>query len=117
LFTSLSAAPSVPRESSKYYAPDINRYGGALSVGINAGGYDLSLGSAGLYGRGDALAFDTRPDASALYRRTEVTDATLFIFLTWIRNAIGKLAKTADQRLQELKKQREAAGEPANEPR
>jgi hypothetical protein len=118
LFTSLSAAPSVPYETEKCYAPDINRYGGALSVGINAGGYDLSLGSAGLFGRGEGLAFDTRPEASSLYRRTEVADATLFIFLTGIRNAIGKLAKSADEKLQELKKkQREAAGEPASEPR
>jgi hypothetical protein len=109
LFTSLSAAPSVPRESSSYYAPDINRYGGALSVGINAGGYDLSLGSAGLYGRGHAQAFDTNPDASALYKRTAVKDATLFIFLTGIRNAIGKLAKSADEKLQELKQRRAAA--------
>jgi hypothetical protein len=112
-FTSLSAAPSVPRESSVYYAPDINRYGGALSVGLNAGGYDLSLGSAGLFGRGDALAFDTRPDASALYQRTEVKDATLFIFLTGIRNAVQKLAKSADQKLQELKRARAQDAEPA----
>ncbi len=106
LFTSLSAGPSVPQETSRYHAPDINRYGGALSLGINAGGYDLSLGSAGLFGRGDALALDTTPGATALYQRTQVKDATLFIFLTGIRNAVAKLAKSADEKLQEMGKAR-----------
>lgn len=97
-FTSLSAAPNVPARSDRYHAPDINRFGGALSVGIQAAGYDLSLGTTGLVGRGDALSYSP-DDASAPYRRAEVRDATLFVFLTGMRNAISKLAKQAQEKL------------------
>jgi hypothetical protein len=110
-FTSLSAAPSVPRQASTYYAPDINRYGGALSLGITAGGYDLSVGSAGLFGKGDAQAYDTTAEAGGMYQRTTVREATLFIFLTGIRNAVGRLAKHADEKLQQLGAKRKASPE------
>lgn len=97
-FTSLSAAPDVPRESDTYYYPDINRFGGALSVGVNAAGYDLSLGATGLFGRGDALAYDLT-DLGMPYQRTAVREATLFVFLTGMRNAISRLAKDAQDKL------------------
>jgi hypothetical protein len=97
VFSSLSAAPDVPRQSRDYRAPDIHRFGGALSVGIMAAGYDLSLGAAGLYGRGDALAYDVGNDAMP-YQRTGVREATLFVFLTGMRNAISKLAKQAEEK-------------------
>ena len=48
------------------------------------------------------MAFNTRPGAGALYQRTDVKEATLFIFLTGIRNAVTKLAKSADDKLQQL---------------
>jgi hypothetical protein len=97
-FTSLSAAPSVPKQSSSYYYPDINRFGGAVSVGVTAAGYDLSLGATGLFGRGDAQAYDLRNE-SLPYQRTDVHEATLFVFLTGMRNAINKLAKHAQEKL------------------
>jgi hypothetical protein len=97
LFTSLSAAPAVPRRSANYFAPDIHRFGGAFSAGVTASGYDLSLGVAGLFGRGDAMAYDTADTASP-YHRTVVHEGTLFVFLTGMRNAISKLAKHAEER-------------------
>jgi hypothetical protein len=102
LFTSLSAAPPVPRQSTQYYAPDIHRFGGALSLGVTTSGYDLSLGAAGLYGRGDAMALDTT-NAADPYQRTSVRDATLFVFLTGARNAITRLAKDAQEKFLEQK--------------
>lgn len=103
LFTSLSAAPELPRQSQQYFAPDIHRFGGAFSVGVTTLGYDLSLGTAGLFGRGDAMALDVT-NAAEPYQRTVVRDATLFVFLTGARNAITKLAKEAQERLIENKK-------------
>jgi hypothetical protein len=102
LFTSLSAAPDVPRASTQYYAPDINRFGGALSVGVTRAGYDLSLGAAGLYGRGTGMALDLTNDAMP-YQRTSVVDATLFVFLTGARAAISHLAKEAQEKFLEKK--------------
>jgi hypothetical protein len=98
VFTSLSAAPDVPRESARYFAPDIHRFGGALSVGGHASGYDLSIGVTGLLGRGDAQAYDLTSSAMP-YQRTQVRDATLFIFVTGMRNAISKLAIHAQEKL------------------
>jgi hypothetical protein len=102
LFTSLSAAPEVPRASTQYFAPDIHRFGGAISVGLTRSGYDLSLGAAGMLGRGRAMALDITNDAEP-YQRTTAHEGTLFVFLTGARNAISRLAKEAQERLIEKK--------------
>lgn len=102
LFTSLSAAPKVPRQSTEYFAPDIHRFGGAISVGVTRSGYDLSLGAAGMFGRGRAMALDvTNPDQP--YQRTVVHEGTLFVFLTGARNAFSHLAKQAQEKFIEKK--------------
>ena len=109
LFTSLSAAPDVPRVSDSYAPPDVNLFGGALSAGYVANGYDLSLGLTGLFGIGDALAYS--PDAAAsedAYHRTGVTERMLFVFLSGAKSAVGRLASTADKKMQELRREREA---------
>jgi hypothetical protein len=77
-----------------------------VSLGINAAGFDMALGVAGLFGRGDGLALDTREDEWR-YRRTTVTDSTLYIFLTGMRSVVAKLASTADKMLEDMRKQRE----------
>lgn len=102
LFTSLSAAPKVPRTSTQYFAPDIHRFGGAISVGLTRSGYDLSLGAAGMFGRGRAMALDITNEAEP-YQRTTVHEGTLFVFLTGARNAISRLAKEAQERFIEKK--------------
>ncbi len=107
LFTSLSAAPSVPRVSETYYTPDVNLYGGAFSAGYVANGYDLSLGVAGLIGWGDGVAHDTQV-APEIYRRTEVFDRTLFIFLSGAKSAVNKLASTAQKKLQQIRREIDA---------
>jgi len=109
LFTSLSAAPSVPRVSDTYYTPDVNLYGGAFSAGYVASGYDLSLGVAGLIGWGDGVAYNTNAAAGATYQRTDVFDRTLFVFLSGAKSAVSRLASTAEKKLQELRRESEAA--------
>jgi hypothetical protein len=103
VFTSLSSAPPIPSLSSVYMAPDVNRVGMAMSVGIEIPGFDCSLGTAGLFGRGDALALDTSPDSEAPYHRTRVRDATLFVFITGMRSAVNKLMKTAEERQRDFR--------------
>jgi hypothetical protein len=102
VFTSLSAAPRIPNQSTEYYAPDIHRFGGALSAGVTRVGYDLSLGVAGMFGHGNAMALDVTNEAEP-YHRTAARDATLFVFLTGARNAITKLAKEAQEKFLEKK--------------
>jgi long-subunit fatty acid transport protein len=97
VFTSLSAAPRIPSSSTQYYAPDVNRFGGALSVGLTRARYDISLGATGMFGVGRGMALDTTNEAEP-YQRTEVRDATLFVFLTGARSAIPQLAKDAQER-------------------
>lgn len=108
LFTSLSSAPDVPRVSSTYTSPDINMYGGTLSVGYVAKGYDLSFGMAGVIGFGDAPAYDVDAVPDETYRRTSVRDQTLFFFLSGAKSAVSKLASTADKKLQQLRREQEA---------
>jgi len=108
LFTSLSSAPDVPSVSATYAPPDVNMFGGAGSVGYVAGGYDLSFGMAGLLGFGDALAYNVDAPRDETYRRTAVTDQTLFFFLSGAKSAVSKLASTADKKLQQLRREREA---------
>ncbi len=107
-FTSLSAAPDIPSVSSTYSSPDMNLYGGALSVGYVASGYDLSLGCAGLLGFGDAIAYNIDGPDGNVYERTTVNDRTLYIFLSGAKSAVSKLASTADKKLQQIRREYEA---------
>jgi len=107
LFTSLSSSPPIPKFSTEYRNPDVHRVGGAVSVGVNAAGFDVALGVAGLFGRGDGLSLDITTEGETRYRRTQVTDSTLFVFLTGMRSVVANLAKTADKMLDDMRKERE----------
>jgi hypothetical protein len=71
-------------------------------VGLTRSGYDLSLGAAGMLGRGRAMALDITNEAEP-YQRTTLHEGTLFVFLTGARNAISRLAKEAQERFIEKK--------------
>ncbi len=115
LFTDLSSAPPTKKKSLVYSDPDIDRYCGAVSVGISNNGYDLAIGASGSYGRGDAYAFDSdsAADFGAPYVRTSVEDRTVFIFLSGAKNAVTRAAKQTVQKIKE--RRREAAAEEAAE--
>lgn len=116
LFTDLSSAPAIKQRSLVYSDPDIDRYGGALSVGFDNGGYDLAIGASGSYGRGDAYAFDADAEADFAepYVRTSVEDRTVFIFLSGAKKALTRVAKRTVDAFKERRK-REAAEEQARE--
>lgn len=108
-FTDLSAAPPVPKVSGTVVPTDLNRFGGALSVGLISGGYDLSVGAAGVMGRGDGQAYDLSRQSGPFFR-TEVIDRTLFVFISGAKSAVTKLAKAA---YRSLRSRGESAGEGA----
>jgi hypothetical protein len=109
LYTDLSSAPSVPKVSATFYEPDVNRVGGTLSVGLRNEGLDLSVGCIGVFGRGNALAFNADPDAEHMYQRTKMTDRMFLFFLNGVKSAISTLAKKAEKTLMEIKESREEA--------
>jgi len=119
VYTDLSSAPSVPKTSTTYTPPDVNRVGGTLSVGLRNEGYDLSVGAIGVFGVGEGLSFSTDPSAGeAAYARTQVRDRMFLVFLNGVRSAISTLAKQADQKLKEIRTERdESEPEPKLEPR
>lgn len=104
LYTDLSSAPPVPRFTSTYQAADVHRAGGALSLGILADGYDISLGMVGVVGRGDALSFNNDLATDETYQRTHATDQMFFLFLNGVKGAVKTLAQKANEKLEELMK-------------
>lgn len=125
LYTDLSSAPSVPRYSATYFQPDTNRIGGTLSVGLRNQGFDLSVGTIGVFGRGKGMSFNNESTTDMTYQRTIVTERMFLFFLNGMKSAISTLAKKAEQTIMELKhtreqerarQEREAAPEPRMEP-
>ncbi len=118
LFTDLSSAPALKKSSYVYSDPDIDRYGGALSVGLNSGGYNLAIGASGSYGRGDAYAFDSdaQADSGAPYKRTSVEDRTVFLFLSGAKNAVSRVATQTMDTIKERRREAEAETAATPEP-
>ncbi|MDB4974381.1 MAG: hypothetical protein JWN48_2722 [Myxococcaceae bacterium] len=116
LYTDLSSAPRVPRSSSTYYAPDVNRFGGTLAIGLQNEGFDISLGAIGVIGRGHALAFNTDSGPGDVYQRTVATDRMFLFFLNGVKSAISTLAKHAEKGLMNIKKRLDERGEEEPEP-
>jgi hypothetical protein len=115
LYTDLSSAPRIPKTSTSYYDPDVNRLGGTLAVGLQSEGFDISLGMIGLFGIGHAMAFDNNPDSGSIYQRTQATDRMFLLFVNGVKSAISTLAKHAEKGL--LTIQEKIRAEPAEEPR
>lgn len=118
VYTDLSSAPRVPKTSSVYFAPDVHRVGGALSIGLRNEGYDLSIGAIGVFGVGQGQSFTTDPDAgSSTYKRTQVTDRMFLVFLNGVKSAISTLAKQAEKKITEFRTSRDQSEpEPSLEP-
>ncbi len=98
VFTNRSAAPDVPAFSQRYVPDDVHQYGASLSVGLRAGGYDLSLGGAAMLGWGDGLRKLGAGEPEALdwsYARTDITDSTIVFFITGYRQAMSRAARMA----------------------
>ncbi|MEM9193056.1 MAG: hypothetical protein AAGF12_28030 [Myxococcota bacterium] len=97
VFTDFSAAPDVP-EASDILGPDqVNHYGASLSVGLRAGGYDLSVGAAVVYGRGEGYRLNPQPGLDPTpetYLAADVESRTVYFFISGAQQAAGRLAKS-----------------------
>ncbi len=106
LFSDLSGAPRLPKDSQTYRPADISRLGATLSVGLLARGYDVSLGVVSTFGWGKTMAF-TPDELEARYRRTQVQEQTFFVFLSGARRAVGKLAEDTAEKLKQRRQQQD----------
>jgi hypothetical protein len=96
-FTDLSSAIDIPANPDRYYNPQINRYGGTLSFGLDVAGNALAVGTTFLYGKGPATGAII--DANNLvvgHVRTEASSRSIFLHITGATRAVSRLAeKTA----------------------
>lgn len=84
-----SSAPEVPLTSSVYARERVHTVGGALSIGLRSGWYDVSIGATGLYGVGEGLGLmQGAADEAPSYRATDIEEATLLVFVTGARQAV-----------------------------
>ena len=95
VFTDRSAAPDVPAETNVYAHPQVNRYGASFSIGYRSGRYDLNVGTAVLYGRGDALRtnpFGPDDPPASTYLRADARERAVYFFLSGARQAATRYA-------------------------
>lgn len=115
-FTDLSSAMNIPTNPLRFQNPQVNRFGGTLSVAINVAGVGLSVGSTYIYGKGDAVGVVVNSANEGLgYARTEATSRTIYLHLTGATQAAadlgGKTATGIKKRM--AQKEKEAAEEKA----
>ena len=93
-----SSAPEVPLISTQYVRDRMHTLGGAFSVGIRTGSFDLSIGATGLFGVGEGLAIVRGAAGEPLsYRTTDIKDTSLLVFMTGARQAVKTLVKRVIQ--------------------
>lgn len=101
-FTNISAAPNLPETSDRYLPQQISVFGGSIAVGIDTKGYRLTLGAAGFFGRGEALAFTVDREANVRsYRRTKANRSALLIYIAGALSVAAKGAKEVQKKYQE----------------
>ena len=94
LFTDLSAVPEV-QAGDTYQLSDISRFGASVSVGINVGAIDMTLGGFIRWGSGKTLGIDTREDAENFYVPRTIEDRTIAFFITGQFSSAKKLLGAA----------------------
>lgn len=100
-FTDLSSAAKIPANPTRFYNPRTNRFGATLSLGVNAGGVSLAVGSTFIYGRGDATG--TRLNLNDLtidYTRTGATSRIVYLHVTGATRAVTELGTKAQEGIQ-----------------
>ncbi|HWO11351.1 MAG TPA: hypothetical protein VNN80_17780, partial [Polyangiaceae bacterium] len=91
-FTDLSAAPEINQPSQTYAPQHVNRFGLTASAGWRDLGYDILVGGAYIFGRGNALVPDT---STGSYAVTDWKEQSIVFFLSGHKSAIEKAAKAA----------------------
>ena len=96
-FTDFSSAINIPDNPDRYYNPQINRYAGTISIGLDVAGVAFAVGTTFLYGKGPATgAIIDQNDLALGYTRTEASSRTIFLHLTGATRAVSTLSdKTA----------------------
>ena len=115
-FTDLSSATNIPANPVRFQNPQVNRFGGTLSIAINVAGVGLAVGSTYIYGKGDAVGVVVNSANEGLgYTRTEATSRTIYLHVTGATQAAadlgGKTATGIKKRM--AQKQKEQAEEDA----
>lgn len=116
-FTDLSSALPIPENPTRFYNPRVHRLAGTLSVGFDAGGVALSVGSTFIYGKGNAtgVTIDTS-NFIVDYTRTEATSRLVYLHLTGATKAAEDVStKAANAIKARQKRQREEAERQARE--
>jgi hypothetical protein len=91
-FTDFSSAINIPADPTRYYNPQINRFGGTLSLALNIAGVSLAVGSTVLYGKGDATGVLVDTNNLALdYTRTQATSRVVYLHVTGATQAATDL--------------------------
>lgn len=96
VFTNLSSAPAVAGPTDVYSPADVNLFGASVSAGFRAEGYDLSVGVAGIYGRGRGLRLNPSPGLDPTpqtFLPTDVEQRTIYITISGERRALMRLAR------------------------
>jgi len=96
-FTNFSSAINIPTNPTRYYNPQINQYGGTVSMGLDVAGVSLAVGTTFLYGKGPATGvIIDRDNLATGYTRTEASSRTIFLHITGATRAVSALSdKTA----------------------
>ena len=96
VFFERSSAPTIPPTSNAYVVDHIDSAGVALSVGLRAGRYDISVGTTAVVGSGQGLALlrASDLDAPASYRATRVKDTLLMVYIGGARGAVKQIVHT-----------------------
>ena len=96
-FTDRSAAPAISGPTDVFQVAQVDRYGATFTVGWLAGGFELSVGAAALFGRGTGLRVN--PDAGGevpeTYLPTDVRDRTVYFFVSGYKRAAQVLGRQA----------------------
>jgi hypothetical protein len=99
-FTDFSSAVKIPDNPERYYNYRINRYGGTLSLGVQASGISLAVGSTFIYGRGDATGVVVDTANLALdYTRTQATSRVIYLHLTGVTRAAEQIGKKVSRKV------------------
>ncbi len=97
VFTDFSSAPKLT-DSDHPQLTRIHRFGGALSVGYQNYGYDITIGATGSFGRGEASVFHPLGSSGGEYvrpwRPAEYEERAIYIFIAGMQKAVAKTAKT-----------------------
>lgn len=95
-FTDFSSAVRIPENPDRFYNDRINRFGGTLSLGLEASGIALAIGSTVIYGRGDATGVTVDAANLALeHTRTRATSRIVYVHLTGVTRAVEQIADKA----------------------